>query len=242
MSPIVIVQWNLPVGGKHAARAEAMRRSRAWHDTRLALWQRWTLPSLLRQTCPDFEVWLLCDIDPSLAWQVRELEATLPDHGGAIAGPRFRAVTDWAGQASLVHGDGGPVTICRLDSDDMAHPLLVGLLDSCGSAAVATGRRYVQAAEGYILDVGTRRLRRFVNPSPAFFAGVFSSAECVAGLPCGPDVCINHSRVAREALRLVGVPLFCVTLSGTNISRQAAWAGDLVEGPELERARKDYGL
>lgn len=235
---IVLVRWNLPLGGRRAARAARMRSDPAWHERRLQIWRALTMPAFQRQTWDDFEVWLLCD--PAQPGQGAALAGTLGDDR------RFRIVTDFVREKEriyLSYPGRTRIVMARCDSDDLCHP---NLLQAFADTASVSRKPCYQAMDGYAMDLATGTLYRWENPSPPFFAVGLRAVDLALGHPQGDiHLAANHGDVAATSLNISrGRPLFCVTLGGGNIfnSTAASWLGPEIVGDELARARADFGL
>lgn len=229
---IVFVRWNLALGGnKKAAKAKARPE---WHKGRLAIWRNFAMPSLIRQSQKDFEVWLLCD--PARKEENGALAATLKD-------PRFRVVSDFGHQCTKVQKEGRAddlYLVCRMDSDDAMHRHLISDLVMAVPLALEWSKPYIQARKGYALNIETGRFYIWNNPSPAFFGTLRRRKQMARGI--APGIC-NHSKIAPEAFHLEMPGRFCVGLHRNNIlnSPRASWLGRELKEGERDLARLEYG-
>jgi hypothetical protein len=151
---------------------------RSWIEERLALFERFTVPSLRAQQMADFTWWLLCDVqtDPDIADHLRALD---PRIRLAMIGPRkehdaVRAraddvITSW--QAARAMRAGTEILIqTRLDSDDALHPLyLQDLVDELPIFLASESRDWLRvAASGFQYDIESRKLFRREFPRGPF--------------------------------------------------------------------------
>lgn len=232
----VLIRWNLPVSAKYAGKVSKMQLN-GWHGKRLDIWQKYAMPSLIRQNYRDFKVWLICD--PCRKEENSELQKTLTD-------PRFKIVTDFDSQIDRLAKRGNlsdQIIFARMDSDDMAHPEMLWRFRELADNGNINGRRFIQALGGYAYHLPSGNLYQWNHDSPPFFATFRARAWIHSCFPQGPAI-INHKKVKDIAAYFAGGTLFCVTLSDTNIcnSIRASWLGEKIKGRELEEAKRDYGF
>ena len=151
---------------------------RAWIDERIALLERFTLPSIRAQQSADFTWRLLCDVqtDPDVAEHLRALDPRIrlamigpkPEHGAV------RAQADMVADRWRIDGAIRPETTTliqtRLDSDDAIHPaFLQDVTDEMPIFLVSGSQDWLRvAACGYQYDVASRRLYRRIFPRGPF--------------------------------------------------------------------------
>jgi len=151
---------------------------RSWIDERLALFERFTLPTVRGQVMADFTWWLLCDVqtDPDVADHLRSLD---PRIRLALIGPRrehesVRARADLVDRGwevdRVVRPDSRIVIQTRLDSDDGLHPAyLQDVTDEIPLFLGSGSRHWLRvAACGYQYDTKSRRVYGQVFPRGPF--------------------------------------------------------------------------
>lgn len=194
------------------------------------------MPSLLRQSHKNFSVWICCD--PAEPSENEELSKTLAD-------PRFQIITNWRNQVAELcfKGDpNDPLIFCRMDSDDMYGKRLIQTFNEKSIKVLDSGKNFLQPQSGYAYQILNRKIYRWENPSPAFFAVVMrrNQAERMAR---GPAL-YHHGHVREKALILNHEPMFCVTLHDVNICNlpRVSWLGEEITDSELETVRAEYGI
>ncbi len=151
---------------------------RSWVEERLALFERFTVPTLRAQQVADFTWWLLCDpqTDPDVADRLHALD---PRIRLAMIGPegehdavRARAdlvATGWRA-AGLVRPETTILVQTRLDSDDGLHPAFLQDVTDDTPLFLASGSAdwLRVAACGYQVDTRSRRVFRRITPRGPF--------------------------------------------------------------------------
>ena len=224
---IVRITWNLQFRGR--PKTFPQRTKPEWYRYRWELWKEYTEPSLLRQTCGDFEAWLMCD--PELRHLTEWMEAELPDK-------RFRVLYDWhAACRQVAAGRPERIVLARIDNDDA---YAADALATYHAAIPDLGERNtIQLADGWVWDRQRRLLYESANPSPAFMAMVGDWRMMAHRFPNMG----NHSRAQHTALRVPGHKWLMVC-HGNNVCNRAAgaWVGRRVEGSERTEVLSEYGI
>jgi hypothetical protein len=227
---VLRINWNLDL---RSPRPRCLDRDKpAWQAKRRELFSRYTLPSLLAQTEPDWQAWLRCD--PALEHLTAPMAADL-----AGIDRRVRVVYDTpAAMAELaIHHD--RVTVGRIDSDDMLHP---GALARWSSESPGL----VQFGHGYALDHGTGRLYEWNHPSSPFIAeiGWRITESSRIGLTGLPGLGGNHGQVYEVARRIDDARWYLVVVHGINIcnSLRARWCNRELLGKERAAVLAEFGI
>jgi hypothetical protein len=221
---VLRINWNVHLTGPAAD--ENRRCDPAWHAQRRDLFLRYTLPSLQRQTEPDWQAWLR--YDPALANLTDPLRVELRE-------PRVRFICDTpAAIRELARTGPRHLVFGRLDSDDLLHP-----------GALARWSReppgLVQFAYGYALDVRTGRLYEWDHPSSPFIARVGDASMLAGDLP---DLGGDHGRVHEIARRIADRRWYMVLLHETNLCNRIdrPWCRREVRGQEKHDLLRDFAI
>lgn len=234
----VAVPWNIPITPTAVgfARAQSMLAQADWFERRLDIWTRYSMPSLARQSYQDFVVYVLCD--PVTAVQNDKLQSTFIDKRFRLVNGSMYQVVDQL----MKEGSPEDLFVCgRMDSDDMYHGDLLGEFVRLIPEAQRLGKPFIQAACGYALNLESRKVYRWNNPTPSFLCCLVQRKLLLSSIT---TIWCDHGKVAVQAVRIMPRPLFCVTMNGLNIFNVSTccWVGEEVIGAELEQVKKDYGL
>lgn len=161
----VLTNFNVALDGVDADRHGAAVRTTDWLDERCALFERFCLPSMLNQSCLEFE-WLV-------RWEPPADRARAERIAGYAGHGRLRLVDAAvsfrrAVEASLAAGDELVLTT-RLDNDDALHfDALARVREAAlrGPAEIA----FFDLPAGYVLDAASGELRRSCRPSNQFLS------------------------------------------------------------------------
>ena len=243
----VLVRWNVDFtkdaasNSKYHQRIRDMRATKEWEKRRIAVWKRYTMPSLLRQTYQNFRVILLCDGSKRDEWD--NLIETLPQDRNIFGLLGTEHWNEWR-EMLLDNGDEyDRIMFCRLDSDDMYHFTAINKFVVAVREKDRKGKTHIQAMKGYGYDLVSRTVHRWANPSPPFFCVVVDRRDLEKDLSGSMGIA-HHGKLGRRAYRIQDEALFCVTINGTNICNRSSvpWKKERIEGSELDLVRKDYGL
>ncbi len=128
----------------------------AWLRYRVQVYLTYTVPSLLRQTDPDFQIWLDCR--PGSEGELAPYREAFEQVGVRVTfdrGARF---------LNALPGSPAEVLVTRLDSDDCYAP------DAVESIKRLHGeRRATQFTDGYIFIARTRQAYAMRHRSPPFY-------------------------------------------------------------------------
>lgn len=145
MRHVILTRLNVPITG--------WARNTAWVRRRIALFERYTLPSVALQTCSDFEWWVFVADDTSQvrarwnAWidAVPQLQVSeVPDQEAMLEEVRVLLGT-------------GPLLTTRLDADDAIADDFVERLQA--AAKKAKTREILNFPDGIVLHDKTRETR-----------------------------------------------------------------------------------
>jgi len=242
MLTILRINWDLFLTGPCAKNDKRLRPE--WQAHRLNLFTTYTLPSLIRQTMPNWRAWICCDPD---LWP---LHGPLAD---ACAGDvRCRIVYDTTVAARDVceyfpHAQ--PVLYGRIDSDDMFHPKALARWEA-EAARLDRGQEFLQFGDGYGIEVTTNgeparpltgRIYEWNHFSAAVLARVCRVADFAGG---PPDLGGNHGKVHEFARRIDDGRYYAIALHGDNLCNQvrSRWVGPEVTGVRLAVVKKEFCL
>ncbi|MGM1065336.1 glycosyltransferase [Saccharothrix sp. Mg75] len=205
MDHVVLTRFNLPsVGAESVVRAQE-----GWLTKRVGLFERYCLPSVAAQTCPDFR-WLIYFDPESPGW----LKDRIAAHGDAYT-PVFRTQVSreelLEDVAKLFPTRGDELITTNLDNDDGLAADFVARL----RAVPSTGRRTaLYLANGLVKSPGG--LFSHHDPDNAFASVRESWADPVT---CWADW---HNRLHRhaEVVSLGGAPGWLQVVHGGNVSNR----------------------
>lgn len=228
MKVIVRIRWDLPWLDAEKRDRFPQRCTSEWQQERWRLFERYTLPSLMRQTHEDWEAWLLCD--PSLA----SLHFLQRPASGVIKVYNTREAARRIDEA---------VFLMRIDSDDMLAPDALAEMVHLARYRNPSDRPFVQLDHGVAWHEPTETLYRWVNPSPPFY-GLIVTGEDVFEKRDLPG--LGHHGEARARARVFESddPSFCVVLHGANISnsKDGSWVRGTIEGDRRAEIMRRFGL
>ncbi len=206
-------------------------RDRARLARRLDLFERWTVPSMRRQSCPPDEWLVLADAGthPDDLARLERVLVGLPAR--VLLLPCSFEPAEYRELMGRELSDGRPwLLTVRLDSDDViGRDYLQGLV----AAAAPTGTHFLNAEHGYRL--AGRRLCRDHEPSNAFM-GLLEPGGVAAPLTA---YCSSHMRAA-EVAPVVQVPMppsWLVVIHDDNMSSRSRGG----RAP-LRELRSQFGL
>jgi hypothetical protein len=204
---VIVTRFNLPSAGVESL----IRAKEGWLRDRVALFERYCLPSVLAQTNQSFE-WIIYFDPESPDW----LRARILAHTEKKSyTPVFRtsvSPSDLSADIGRITGrQGARLITSSLDNDDA---LAVDFVERLQTAALCPGRTVVYLTRGLIKS--GRRVYLRVDPTNAFPSVV---EEWDSAVTCWADwhnLLANHMPV----LALDGDPGWLQVIHGTNVSNR----------------------
>ena len=219
MDHALLTRFNLPSGGSEAV----IRASKEWLTRRVALFERYCLPSVQAQTATNFG-WVIY-FDPESPDWLRERIEDWSAHG--LVSPVFRASVTNAEMLSDIETNVGRTSselmTTNVDNDDA---LAIDFVERLQSAPRTPGRHAVYLARGLIYCGDRVYARR--DPGNAFCS---VREEWDGARMCWAEI---HNRLSRAMPVQVmeGAPAWLQVVHGTNVSNRVR--GSLVS-PEPYR-------
>jgi hypothetical protein len=226
MRPIIYIRWNAQLPNK----AKNPLRTKEWTDIRLPVGERFVMPAILRQTYEDWKCYLVCH--EGIEGTPRMIATLKDSRFGVLMDHELRS--PWA---AGTHVEQGLNLMIRIDSDDIMAPTL---LERMRQISLASEKELVQPKNGWLYDIPSDRLYRYVHPSVAIVGRKYNGANG----PLSPGIGISHARVGRKSERFKD-KLYCLTSHGANFvttPRNSACRKVSLE-PDKERSiREEFGL
>jgi len=223
---VLRIRWDMPWLDDQGRDRFPKRCTPAWQQLRLALFMRYTLPALQRQTHADWEAWLLAD------------QANLHMHPTMVE-PRVRFVYNFKDACAKLGDAGNDVFFMRIDSDDILAPDALAAFIHHAKYLDSGNYRYLQFGDGYAWHTASERIYTWNNPSPPFYGYVAPAAVLETNVPS-----FGHHAEARTMSYVIHGPMYCVVMHGDNISNQPsrAWCKGPLDGPECGLLIERFGL
>lgn len=228
-------------GFKAPVKKFGFEKATAWINYRYDYWCRYTLNSILNQTNPNWEYWLIVTDDT-----IR-----------ILGEDRLSDITEDK-RIKLVHRDNQIVAfkeaqgnydfymVLRLDSDDMYRNdvtdemMSVELFDSEGLY------RYVQYLEGYVYKPRNKKLKEWwrKHMTPPFFAMIYSSKVWDNKINSSDGELFDggHEQVRNHKRKLLDDGRFCVGVHDLNMVTTIGKRTEIIDEEEKKLILKNFGV
>jgi len=228
-------------GFKAPVQKLGLEKATAWVNYRYDYWWRYTRNSILNQTNPNWEYWLIVTDDSVKILGEERISQILEDGRIKIV---YR--NDQLSVFKDAQGDYDYYMVLRLDSDDMYRK---DVTDEMMSVEVSDSDglyRYVQYTHGYVYKPRNKKLKEWWrrHMTPPFFAMVYSKEiwgskiqKKDAGLFDG-----GHEQVRNHKRKLLDSGRFCVGVHDLNMVTTIGKRIEIVNEKEKERILLGFGV
>jgi hypothetical protein len=210
---ILVTRYNVPMGFSGQRNNDPL--DPAWLDHREALFRRFTLPSVARQSVRDFE-WVIL-FHP-------ETPARYYSYLDGVAIVLLAGRKDTIAQLRARYEDSGKVLISsRLDNDDAIAPDYIETARAAMHAHRSGPASAIVFADGVRLQLGSMRARTVAYEQSPFVTALEAGKIQTA-------VHYHHNKVAQEIPTVsvrTGRPMWMQVLHDRNVSSDAHWKEDL---------------
>jgi hypothetical protein len=191
----------------------------AWLEQRLGLFERWCLPSMARQSCPDFTWLVLCDesTDPGIRDRLEALGRTMTQLRVTILD---ESISRQRALQQAVDAGAGVVVTTRLDSDDALNVAAVETLQDYARcfAAGALASLIVNFERGWQLQTETGIVTERWYPHSPFLSLIERAGRgSIRGVMHGPHTEVPYAHPTHQDLSIVG---WLQTVHGDNVANQ----------------------
>lgn len=218
-----------------------LEKATAWVDYRYNYWYRYTRNSILNQTNPNWEYWLIVTDDSIKILGEERLNQITEDDRMKIV---YR--DDQLSAFKNAQGDYDYYMVLRLDSDDMYRK---DVTDEMMSVEVSDSDglyRYVQYTHGYVYKPRNKKLKEWwrQHMTPPFFAMIYTKEiwdskikNTDGGLFDG-----GHEQVREHKRKLLDKGRFCVGVHDLNMVTTIGKREEIVDEEEKERILSGFGV
>ncbi|KKL49031.1 hypothetical protein LCGC14_2319580 [marine sediment metagenome] len=228
-------------GFKAPVKKLGLEKATDWINYRYVYWYRYTRNSLLNQTNPDWEYWIIVTDDT-----VKILGDELINK--ATEDSRIKMVhrTDQLSAFREAQGNYDFYMVLRLDSDDMYRKdvneemMTVDVVDEAGLY------RYVQYLRGYVYKPRNKTLKEWWrnHMSPPFFAMVYPREVWGSKIDNSDGELFDggHEQVRNHKRKLLDDGKFCVGVHDLNMVTTVGKREEITDEKEKEIILADFGI
>jgi len=228
-------------GFKAPVKKLGLEKATDWINYRYDYWCRYTRNSILNQTNPNWEYWLIVTDDTINLLGDDRMNEILKDS-------RFKIIhrNNQISAFKDAQWDYDFYMVLRLDSDDMYHKdvtdemMVVDVSDEEGFY------RYVQYTHGYVYKPRNKKLKEWwrTHMTPPFFAMIYSRSVWNDKI-FNNDVELfdgGHEQVRNHKRKLLGKGKFCVSIHDLNMVTTIGKRTEIIDEEEKRLILKDFGV
>lgn len=216
-------------------------KATAWINYRYDYWYRYTRNSILNQTNPNWEYWLIITNDTIKILGDEKLNKIVEDD-------RIKLVhrDNQIAAFQKAQGDYDYYMVLRLDSDDMYHKdvtdemMTVDVFDDSGLC------RYVQYLKGYVYKPRNKKLKEWwrEHMTPPFFAMVYPKEIWNSKINNSDGELFDggHEQVRNHKRKLLDGGRFCVGVHDLNMVTTIGKRTEITDEEEKSRILSNFGV
>lgn len=228
-------------GFKAPVKRFGLEKAAAWVDYRYAYWYRYTRNSILNQTNPNWEYWIIVTDATVKILGSEKINSITQDN-------RIKIVNrgNQIGAFKEAQGDYNFYMVLRLDSDDMYHKDVTNEMMSVDVSDSGGLYRYVQYTHGYVYKPRNKKLKEWnrKHSTPPFFAMIYSQNvwnNKIINLD-GELFDGGHEQVRNYKRKLLGSGKFCVGVHDLNMVTTVGKRVEITDEEEKRIILRDFGV
>lgn len=228
-------------GFKAPVKKVGPEKATSWINYRYDYWCRYTRNSILNQTNPNWEYWLIVNDDTIDILGDDRLNNITED-------VRMKVVyrSDQLSAFKEAQGDYDYYMVLRLDSDDMYHKDVTGEMMSVEVLDETGLYRYVQYTHGYVYKPRNKKLKEWwrEHMTPPFFAMIYPREIWDSKISNSDGELFDggHEQVRNHKRKLLGPGKFCVGVHDLNMVTTIGKRKEIEDEEEKKRILVGFGV